>query len=136
MENQMIDKQNIERKKEFDYARGIAICLVVLGHMTTYPRIARQFIYSFHMPLFFILSGITFSLSQENNTSIFLKKRINSIIIPAYFFELVMYIWQIVKNCFEHTYSRISLIRRFLELYFKSVILITLVVCGFCSRYF
>lgn len=113
MENQMIDGQNIERKKEFDYARGIAICLVVLGHMTTYPRIARQFIYSFHMPLFFILSGITFSLSQENNTSIFLKKRINSIIIPAYFFELVMYVWQIVKNCFENTYSRISLIRRF-----------------------
>ena len=37
MENQMIDGQNIERKKEFDYARGIAICLVVLGHMTTYP---------------------------------------------------------------------------------------------------
>ena len=47
----------MERKNEFDYAKAIGIMCVVVGHMTTYPRLIRSAIYSFHMPLFFIISG-------------------------------------------------------------------------------
>lgn len=55
-----------ERKEWVDIAKAIAIALMILGH-TGYPEIiskligiphfARNWIYSFHMPLFFLLSG-------------------------------------------------------------------------------
>lgn len=53
-----------KRYSEIDIARGIGILLVVLGHSlkqtemdTTGIRVLDCLIYSFHMPLFFVLSG-------------------------------------------------------------------------------
>ena len=43
------------RSNFIDIVKGIGIFLVVLGHQNT---ILTQEIYSFHMPLFFFLSGI------------------------------------------------------------------------------
>ncbi len=45
-----------ERNKWIDIAKGITIILMVLGH-TTIPDVASRFIWAFHMPLFFIVSG-------------------------------------------------------------------------------
>lgn len=42
------------RFQNIDIAKGIAICLMVYGHTNSY---GMSFIYLFHMPLFFILSG-------------------------------------------------------------------------------
>lgn len=39
-----------------DIAKGMAIILMVLGH-TSIPAVASNFIYAFHMPLFFIALG-------------------------------------------------------------------------------
>ncbi len=41
-----------------DIARGMAMDLVVIGHLGLKNQFV-QWIYSFHMPLFFILSGMT-----------------------------------------------------------------------------
>ena len=46
-----------ERKKWIDIAKGVAIILVIIGHSAPYKSVTRNLIYSFHMPLFFILSG-------------------------------------------------------------------------------
>lgn len=43
-----------------DNAKGIGILLVVLGHTYGIPVQLHHIIYSFHMPLFFLLSGYTF----------------------------------------------------------------------------
>ena len=51
----------IHTKKRFlwlDIAKGIAIILMVVGH-TSIPSFLSRFIWSFHMPLFFIASGYT-----------------------------------------------------------------------------
>jgi fucose 4-O-acetylase-like acetyltransferase len=40
-----------------DIAKGIGIILVVVGHTST-PLYLHNIIYQFHMPLFFILSGL------------------------------------------------------------------------------
>lgn len=42
-----------------DMAKGAAIVLMVLGHCLDSSTPARAFVYSFHMPLFFILAGFT-----------------------------------------------------------------------------
>ncbi len=42
-----------------DIAKGIAIILVIIGHTLDKLSYARHIIFSFHMPLFFILAGYT-----------------------------------------------------------------------------
>jgi polysaccharide biosynthesis protein PslL len=74
-----------------DIARGIGILLVVLGHndFGAVAPFARQVIYSFHMPLFFFLSGYFI------DTSIgfwgFIIKRFNSILKPYLFTIFMIY---------------------------------------------
>ena len=48
-----------------DVAKGIAILLVIIGHTVNFGSATRNFIFSFHMPLFFILSGYTFKLAGD-----------------------------------------------------------------------
>ena len=43
----------------FDIAKGIGIILVMFAHVTL-PITLEKFIYSFHVPLFFFLSGYFF----------------------------------------------------------------------------
>lgn len=49
------------RDKTADIAKGIGIILMIVGHCSfcfvEYPWVIR-FIYSFHMPLFFIITGL------------------------------------------------------------------------------
>ena len=49
----------MQRNSAIDIAKGIAIFLVIIGHQYDLPEISH-FIYSFHMPLFFILGGYFF----------------------------------------------------------------------------
>ena len=58
-----------------DYAKGLAILLVVIGHLLQYNLVgisAKELfdmIYSFHMPLFMFLSGYVASLSIDKYLS-------------------------------------------------------------------
>lgn len=49
----------MQRNQRIDVIRGMAIMLVVLGHSGVSEPLF-QWIYSFHMPLFFFVSGIFF----------------------------------------------------------------------------
>lgn len=42
-----------------DVAKGLAMLLVILGHCLDHDVPLRYFVYSFHMPLFFVLAGFT-----------------------------------------------------------------------------
>lgn len=57
-----------------DAAKGIGILLVVMAHVPI-PDSFKQFIYSFHMPLFFLLSGMMFRSSSQPAMSFIQKKR-------------------------------------------------------------
>lgn len=46
------------RIAEIDTARGFGLLLMVLGHILTLDSRVHSWIYSFHMPLFFFLSGL------------------------------------------------------------------------------
>lgn len=77
-------------KKRVDFidsAKGLAICLMVLGHCG-YEGSVRDFIYTFHMPLFFILSGV-FLGKKDLRFSESLKKNAKSLLIPYMFIYLV-----------------------------------------------
>ena len=79
------------RIRYIDIAKGIGILLVVLGHndMNAYHPLLHRFIYAFHMPLFFFLSGIFFNPDRDFIT--LFKKRFNGLIKPLIFTILLIY---------------------------------------------
>lgn len=78
--------QRTERKEYIDVARGIAIILMVLGHLGLKNPLT-QIIYSFHMPLFFVIAGMTISIDQK--LPVYINKRIIRIIVPYLLFAFI-----------------------------------------------
>lgn len=58
------------RVKYFDIAKGIGIICVILGHMSIKP--IDRFVFTFHMPLFFLISG--YFMKEMDNRKFILKK--------------------------------------------------------------
>lgn len=89
-----------EQWKWVDIAKGIGIILVFLGHFNI-PDTLRAEIYTFHMPLFFFLSGVVFNGHKPINR--FLGDEAKRMIVPYYcwaFFYFVLFklLVQIVRG--------------------------------------
>ncbi len=89
----------MERNKTVDILRGIATLAVLLGHaiqrglITGYvDNIVFRFIYSFHMPLFIILSGYTLYLSNPKYDVNFLWKKVKRLLFPTILWSYIMYV--------------------------------------------
>ncbi len=63
-----------------DIAKGIAIILMVCGH-TSIPRGVVAFIYAFHMPLFFIASGLV-SKYEKYSLAAYIKYKSYALLLP------------------------------------------------------
>ncbi len=77
-----------QRELWADNAKFIGIFLMVLGHNPLESLSLDDFIYSFHMPLFFVLSGY-FASSKKEDFSSYLKKNFRSLIVPYLFFCII-----------------------------------------------
>jgi fucose 4-O-acetylase-like acetyltransferase len=73
------------RYRALDVAKAIGIYLVVFGHSGGY-KLAFFDIYSFHMPLFFFISGVLFS--RRRGLRDYVANKIHSLIKPTY-----IYVW-------------------------------------------
>ena len=69
------------RDNTIDILKGVGIILVVIGHSGC-PHIVSKYIYTFHMPLFFMASGYFFSEKSVKNLWTFVKKKIKGIYLP------------------------------------------------------
>ena len=79
----------VDRNPVVDSARGYGILLVFLGHLVYYDSPLFRIIFNFHMPLFFFLSGITFSPEKDSDWKMILKRIWNMIGIPFVFFTIL-----------------------------------------------
>lgn len=68
-----------------DILKAIAIFFVVLGH-TLNGGLIEQYIYSFHIPLFFFLSGMFFKNDKVINT---FKNKSKTLLIPYFVFGII-----------------------------------------------
>jgi fucose 4-O-acetylase-like acetyltransferase len=83
-----------ERLDWIDVARGIGIVAVVVGHVWTRGHL-RDTVYSFHMPLFFLLSGL---LSKPQPVARFTWRQLTSQLRPYFaFLALLILVDQIVE---------------------------------------
>lgn len=71
---------NIKERRDYsiDMTKGVLICLVVLGHSGL--GILHDIIFLFHMPLFFVLSGLF--IRKEKCSRYYIRKRATSLMIP------------------------------------------------------
>ena len=74
-----------KRDHSLDIAKGIGMICVIAGHMGM--QYINQVVYSFHMPLFFIVSGM---LLKEDHSSSFLEKRGKALLKPYLLTALVL----------------------------------------------
>jgi len=88
MESTSVPKKRIAY---IDIARGLGILLVVAGHndLALVSPYLHRWIYSFHMPLFFFLSGYFFKSGVP--LGVLLKKRFNGLLKPYIFTILLIY---------------------------------------------
>ena len=100
-----------KRLDYLDMVKGVGIFFVVLGHIEYISNPLRVWISSFHMPLFFIVSGLLMSIkneaSKDFHTSVI--KKFKGIIIPYLWFSLAYFIIDIgnvtiIKNIDVHTF--------------------------------
>ncbi|MBQ7549739.1 MAG: acyltransferase family protein [Clostridia bacterium] len=71
-----------ERIHWVDVAKGIAILCVFFGHAVGVPEALKQFIYTFHMPLFFFLSGYCFSTRRKAGD--FIVNKLKTTVLPIF----------------------------------------------------
>lgn len=77
------------RIKYLDVAKGIGILLMLIGHQPTFiPSNFVNWIYSFHMPMFFIIAG--FLHRQYGSISSSIIHYIKRLLIPYYLICIVM----------------------------------------------
>ena len=59
---------NKKRELWADYAKGLGILLVFIGHIETLPKIIQVFIYLFHTPIFFFCMGFYINTAVDWKT--------------------------------------------------------------------
>lgn len=70
-----------QRNAVISICKGIAIILMVIGHAEA-PEMVCNFLYTFHMPLFFITAGYFFSRKYLSDPWTFCQKRFKGLYIP------------------------------------------------------
>lgn len=80
-----------QRYESVDCAKGIGIMLVVFAHVIATHNVGwkiEEVITSFHMPLFFVLSGLFFG--RKGSLGDFIVGKINRLLVPFFFFFLII----------------------------------------------
>ncbi len=76
------------RVAALDVAKAIGIVLVIFGHITRNDK-ALSLIYSFHMPLFFFLSGITANFNRDH----YVLRKFRTLMVPYFIWAVVFLLY-------------------------------------------
>ena len=82
--------QKKERIVWVDQLRGLAFFFVVLGHLPV-DKTFKSWIYSFHMPIFFFITGFNYNIEKLARTKPldYLKKLCLRLLVPYVWMQLL-----------------------------------------------
>ncbi len=104
------------RNLQLDVLKGIGILLVIIGHISG-NGILNKWIYSFHMPLFFFISGVIYYLSNKVDVKSFITKKFHGLIVPYLIFAIITFIYWVVIERYLRDSGGISVGHQFLEIF-------------------
>jgi acyltransferase len=91
-----------------DNLRTLAILLMVFGHTNNaeaeIPWVIK-YIYSFHMPLFFFISGLTFNPRKYQGWKTFMPRKASTLLIPYFFFSFLGYGFFVISHISTFSFS-------------------------------
>lgn len=135
--------ENKKRNDVLDVTKGFCVFLVILGHVIQYFSANKydffenklfQIIYSFHMPLFMILSGYLFYYTINNrDTKYILKNRIFSILQTIIIWNTITYILKLLYSLIieKIEMNMYSIISNYINSLFGLWFLWAVVICSF-----
>jgi len=103
-----------KRYNWIDQARGLSIFLVVYGH--NFPA-TEPYIYSFHVPLFFFISGM---FHPQNTGAAAIKRRAKMILVPYFIWASALYLFWLFlgRNYGESATMDASPVKNFIGIFY------------------
>lgn len=87
-----------ERIKWIDTAKFLGIFAIYLGHFAESAGLAYNFVFAYHVPLFFFLSGCTSNYDSETGFKKYICKKTKKIMVPFWMFSLLSIVLHIIIN--------------------------------------
>lgn len=104
-----------------DSAKGIGIILVTYGHIylgltgagivpkNSFFYIFIKFVYSFHMPLFFLLSGLFFEIGiRKRGRKAFMTEKVKTILYPFIIWSIIQTSIEIILSNYTNQHASLS----------------------------
>jgi len=114
------------RDESLDIAKGFGIILVVVGHCllglinsqffltsTTWPGAAVYTIYTFHMPLFFVVSG-HLALGKHRPAGVTIRRLIPSVVYPYFLWSILQGLTQVYMTKYTTSHVPIGVLYKIL----------------------
>jgi len=80
-----------------DNLKGIGVIFIIFGHSISCPDFLIDYLFSFHVPLFFFIAGLNFNNNLLSNFKLFFKKRAERLLVPYIFFNILSYVFWIIR---------------------------------------
>lgn len=79
-----------ERLTYVDTAKYIALLLVILSHSNLHGTLLASFLFTFHVPLFFVFSGYTSKNASLGGAKLLLTKRVQRLLVPYFIYAFIL----------------------------------------------
>lgn len=89
---------------------------VMMGHASGIPKSLMSWVYSFHMPLFFFLSGYVFNVEKYHSFKSLLIDKSRTLLFPMVALSTVLSIWTAIINT---NYGISGLIKHFIGIFIE-----------------
>lgn len=94
----------MDKLKRLDYvdiAKGLGMLMVIWGHINSGSTFVL--VYSFHMPLFFFLSGLVFNSNRYQSFKDFFIRRVKTLVIPYLIFSFLTWLVWVAYTVIFHS---------------------------------
>lgn len=119
-------KKSVDRNQFIDVLKGLAIILVLIGHALQhgsgsdyfesnlcFDNMLFKIIYSFHMPLFMVVSGYLFNKSMHKySMGKLITTRVKSLLIPILAWAFITSMISLIENGYE--YNGLSMLKNYI----------------------
>ncbi|MBR5762847.1 MAG: acyltransferase family protein [Lachnospiraceae bacterium] len=94
--------KGIKRVDSVDILRAVGILIMVMGHVG-FGGAFDRYIHSFHMPVFFLISGFLYVSKPEVGVGKRILKRAGRLLLPYVFYAVINYIFWLILECKDYS---------------------------------